>query len=88
MADLDEFWDGEKEIKLLDANILACPDWERLLGQLADSGAWVDFTQGLDIRLMTPEKAAALNRVKTRMLHLHGTARRRTLCLILKGSWK
>lgn len=69
MADLDEFWDGEKEIKLLDANILACPGWERLLGQLAGSGAWVDFTQGLDIRLMTPEKAAALNRVKTRMLH-------------------
>lgn len=69
VADLDEFWDGEKEIKLLDANILACPGWERLLGQLAGSGAWVDFTQGLDIRLMTPEKAAALNRVKTRMLH-------------------
>lgn len=69
MADLDEFWGGEKEIKLLDANILACPDWERLLGQLADSGAWVDFTQGLDIRLMTPEKAAALNLVKTKMLH-------------------
>lgn len=28
VADLSEFWDGEKEIKLLDANILACPDWE------------------------------------------------------------
>ena len=69
VADLDEFWGGEKEIKLLDANILACPDWKRLLGQLADSGAWVDFTQGLDIRLMTSEKAAALNRVKTQMLH-------------------
>ncbi len=69
VADLDEFWNGEKEIKLLDANILACQDWERFLGQLVDSGAWVDFTQGLDIRLMTPEKAAALNRVKTRMLH-------------------
>lgn len=69
VADLSEFWDGEKEIKLLDANILACPDWERLLGQLADSGAMVDFTQGLDVRLVTPEKAAALNRVRTKMLH-------------------
>ncbi len=69
VADLDEFWRGEKEIKLLDANILACPEWERLLGQLADSGAWVDFTQGLDIRLMTPEKAAALDHVKTKALH-------------------
>lgn len=69
MADLSEFWGGEKEIKLLDANILACPDWERLLGQLADSGAMVDFTQGLDVRLITPEKVELLNRIKTKMLH-------------------
>jgi len=69
VADLSEFWAGEKEIKLLDANLLACPDWEHLLKQLADSGAYVDFTQGLDIRLVTPKKAAALNRVRTKMLH-------------------
>lgn len=69
VADLSEFWHGEKEIKLLDANLLACPDWERLLGQLSESGANVDFTQGLDVRLATPEKVEALNRVKTKMLH-------------------
>ena len=69
VADLSEFWSGEKEIKLLDANILACPDWERLIGQLADSRAMVDFTQGIDVRLITPEKVAALNRVKTKILH-------------------
>ncbi len=69
VADLSEFWNGQREIKLLDPNLLACPDWERLLGQLTASGAYVDFTQGLDIRLITPEKAAALNLVKTKMLH-------------------
>lgn len=69
VADLSEFWHEEKEIKLLDANLLACPDWERLLKQLAESGATVDFTQGLDIRLITPEKVEALNGVKTKMLH-------------------
>lgn len=69
VADLAEFWNGEKEIKLLDANILACPDWERLLLQLAGSGAWVDFTQGLDIRLATPEKVEALNKIRVKMLH-------------------
>lgn len=69
VADLGEFWGGEGEIKLLDANILACPDWKRLLKQLADSGATVDFTQGLDVRLITPEKTEALNKVKTKMLH-------------------
>lgn len=69
VADLSEFWSGEKEIKLLDANLLACPDWERLLQQLAASGVSVDFTQGLDIRLTNPDNVALLNRVKTKRLH-------------------
>lgn len=69
VADLSRFWQGQKHIKLLDPNLLACPDWESLLEQIADSGAWVDFTQGLDIRLMTDEKAAAINKVKYSMLH-------------------
>lgn len=69
VADLCEFWSDEKEVKLLDANLLACPDWERLLLQLADSGAMVDFTQGLDVRLATLEKVDVLNRVKVKMLH-------------------
>ena len=69
VADLSEFWRGEKEIRLLDANILACPDWKRLLGQLAQSGAMVDFTQGLDIRLVTPEKVEYLNKIRTKTLH-------------------
>ena len=69
MADLAEFWNGQKEIKLLDANLLACPDHEKLILQLADSRAWVDFSQGLDVRLITPENVALLNRVKTKTIH-------------------
>ena len=69
VADLSEFWDGQKEIKLLDANLLACPDHEKPILQLAESGAWVDFTQGLDVRLITPDNVSLLNRVKTKMLH-------------------
>lgn len=69
VAELSEFWDGQKEIKLLDANLLACPDHGRLLRQLADSRAYVDFTQGLDIRLVTEDNAALLNRVRTKTLH-------------------
>lgn len=68
-ADLSEFWDGQKEIKLLDANLLACPDHENLILQLAESRAWVDFTQGLDIRLITPNNVALLNKVKTKAIH-------------------
>lgn len=69
VADLSEFWNGQKQIELLDANLFACKDWERLLLQLAESGAMVDFNQGLDIRLITPEKVDVLNRVKIKMLH-------------------
>lgn len=69
VADLDNFWRGQKNIKLLDPNILACRQHLDLLEQLAGSGAWVDFTQGLDIRLTNEKNIEALNRVKTKMLH-------------------
>lgn len=68
-ADLSEFWDGQREIKLMDANLLACPDHEELLAQLAESRAYVDFSQGLDIRLITPDNVALLNKVRTKAVH-------------------
>lgn len=55
VANLSEFWNGQRHIKLLDANILACPDWRVLFDQLEQSGASVEFTQGLDARLLTDE---------------------------------
>ena len=69
VADLAEFWNGQKEVKLLDANLLACPDHEKLILQLAESRAYVDFSQGLDIRLITPDNVALLNRVRTKAVH-------------------
>ena len=69
VADLAEFWNGQREIKLLDANLLACSDHEKLILQLAESRAYVDFSQGLDIRLITPDNVALLNRVRTKAIH-------------------
>lgn len=69
VADLKQFWYGQKEIKLLDPNLLACPEHEELLQQLIDSKAWIDFTQGLDIRLMTETKAKMINRLRIKMIH-------------------
>lgn len=69
VADLSEWWDGQKEIVLLDPNILACRDRKELLQQLIDSGARVDFTQGLDARFITEEIAGLLNRINTKMWH-------------------
>lgn len=69
VADLKEFWNGQKNIVLCDPNILACKDWKHLLQQLIDSKANVDFNQGLDIRLMTDEKIDMLNRIWIKEIH-------------------
>ena len=69
VADLSEFWRGQKEIKLLDPNLLACKNHEEILKQLADSKVGVDFTQGLDIRLVTPDNITLINKIKTKMIH-------------------
>lgn len=69
VADLSEFWRGQKNIVLLDPNIIASKDWKNLLQQLIDSHSWVDFSQGLDIRLMTNEKAETLKQIKVKQIH-------------------
>lgn len=69
VADLSEWWNGQRNIKLLDPNILACRDHLNLLEQLADSGAWVDITQGLDCRMLTKENIIAINRLKVKEIH-------------------
>lgn len=69
VADLSEFWDGQKKIVIMDPNILGCKDHMELLGQLADSKAWVDINQGIDARLLTEENIEALNKVKMKDIH-------------------
>lgn len=69
VSDLRGFWDGQKNICLLDQNILACKDWRELLQQLIDSKACVEFNGGLDIRLMTEEKAKYITQIKQKYVH-------------------
>lgn len=69
VADLSDFWNGQKNIVLLDPNITACREWRDLFQQLIDSKANIDFSQGLDIRLMTEEKAEMLKQMKIKMVH-------------------
>lgn len=69
VADLSEFWRGQSHIKLLDANLLACQDRIDLLNELVESGAAVDFTQGLDARFVDEEIAQLLSRIKIERIH-------------------
>ena len=69
VADLSEFWKGQKNIVLLDANMFACRDWKELSSQLIESHAWVDFSQGCDIRCMTEEKTAYLKQMRIKQIH-------------------
>ena len=69
VADLSEFWRGQKNVVIMDPNILSCPDRMELLEQLADSKAYADFNQGLDIRLMDQDTANLLGKMRIRRLH-------------------
>lgn len=69
VADLNEFWQGQKKIVLLDPNILACREHIDLLQQLVNSKAYVDFNQGLDIRLANEQNIALLNAIKVKEIH-------------------
>lgn len=69
VANLSMFWKGQKNIVLLDPNILACKDRKELLQQLIDSKAKVDFTQGLDARMLDDEICQMLCRIKIKNIH-------------------
>lgn len=69
VAELSEFWSGQKNIILLDPNILACKEHESLLMELGDYGASVDFNQGLDARLLTKDNIELINRIKLKNIH-------------------
>lgn len=69
VADLSEWWRGQKHIVLMDPNILAYKGHMDLLGQLADSKSWVDINQGVDSRLLTPSNVEAINAIKVKNIH-------------------
>ena len=69
VADLSEWWNGQKNIVLMDPNLLACKDHMELLQQLIDSKAWVDMNQGIDCRLLTEQNIEAINQIKLKNIH-------------------
>ena len=69
VADLSEWWRGQKNIVLMDPNLLACREHMDLLDQLARSKAWIDINQGLDAKLLNVENITAINKLKIKEIH-------------------
>jgi hypothetical protein len=68
VGDLYSFWSGQKEVVLLDNNLTAAPieHFTTVIKQIWTNGLRVDFSQGLDLRLLTDEHAALLAGVHLR----------------------
>lgn len=69
VADLYEWWSGQKNIILMDPNILACREHMDILEQLVSSGAKVDINQGFDARLLTEKNIDVIKRIKLKEIH-------------------
>ncbi len=65
VGDINSFWRGQKQLMLLDNNLTADPaHFSMVCTQLAENAIETDFSQGLDIRLITPEMSRLLAKVK------------------------
>lgn len=82
VADLSEWWAGQKYIKLLDPNLLAAPEADSLLWQLYRSEAYIDFTQGLDARLLNWNRSEFLAKMRIKRLHFAWDNPRDYVCKI------
>jgi hypothetical protein len=69
VADVSDFWCGQKKIEVLDPNITACRDKRDLFRQYRETKAQIVFNQGLDIRLLNDEDIADINGMRIKDLH-------------------
>lgn len=53
-----------RKIVFMDNNVLACDHGIQQIEDMGGEAVWVDFNQGLDARLITPENAALLARLR------------------------
>jgi hypothetical protein len=64
--DVSMDWITKTNVLLLDNNFLASPNWKEKLQHFIDNKIKVCFNQGLDLRLVTDEKAEMLSKVDYR----------------------
>ena len=69
VSEITGFWNGQNKIKLLDSNLLACKERIDILKTLIGINAKIDFSQGLDIRLINEEIIEILMQIKIYRIH-------------------
>lgn len=69
VADVSDFYAGQKHIEVLDPNITACKDKHELFRQYIETGASITFNQGIDIRMITDEDIELLNKMRLKDIH-------------------
>ena len=69
VADVKEFWNGQKHIEIMDPNITACKEKRELMKQYRETGATLCFNQGLDMRLIDEEDIEDINRMRIKKIH-------------------
>jgi len=63
--DIYNFWNGQKQIMIMDNNLTAHNEhYEKILKQLIKEDLEVNFSQGLDIRLINKWKAKLLSKIR------------------------
>lgn len=69
VADVKDFYAGQKVIEVLDPNITACKEKRDLFRQYKATGARICFNQGLDIRLLDDDDVHDLNGMRLKDVH-------------------
>ena len=69
VADVSDFWNGQKRIEVLDPNITACKDKRDLFAQYRETNASIVFNQGLDIRCINDYDIDDINHMRIKDIH-------------------
>ena len=69
VADVKDFWNGQKHIEVLDPNITACREKRDLIRQYRETGATINFNQGLDMRFINEDDVDDINNMRIVKMH-------------------
>lgn len=69
VANVSDFWNGQRHIEVLDPNITACNEKRELFRQYKETGATINFSHGLDIRCINEDDIHDINTMRIVKMH-------------------